>query len=73
MASWIDESATTLRLPVSIPGLERPVQRGFGDVQRPAYFGDRVPFLIEVTGNAELSCGEGFGSAASSSSGAGSG
>jgi hypothetical protein len=32
-------------------GRERPVQRGFGDLQRPAYLRNRVALLIEILGN----------------------
>jgi hypothetical protein len=51
---------------------ENPVQRGFGDLECPANLCNRVSFLIEITGNTQLFPGEGFWSAAFSSSRSGS-
>jgi hypothetical protein len=49
---------------VSLPGLNVAVQRGFGDLERPANFQNWVSFLVEILGNTELFAGEGFWSAA---------
>jgi hypothetical protein len=57
---------------VPFPCLDRAVQGGFGDLQRPANVHNGVALLVEITGNTELFCGEDFGSAASSASGSGS-
>ena len=40
---------------VSFPGLERPVQRGFGDLEGPANFQNWVPFIVEILDNNKLS------------------
>ena len=56
---------------MSFPGLDSAVQRGFRDLEGPAYLRNRVSFLIEVKGNAELFLGKGFRSTAFLSSGAG--
>jgi hypothetical protein len=56
---------------VPFPCLDRPVQGGFGDFERPADLRNGVPFLIEILGNTKLSCGEDFWSAAYPSSGSG--
>jgi hypothetical protein len=52
--------------------LERPVQRGFGDLEGLANLHDGVFLLVEILGNTEVSCGQGFGSAAFFASGSGS-
>jgi hypothetical protein len=52
-------------------GLDRAVQRGLGDLERPAYFRNRVFLLVEFKGNTALFYGEGFWSAAFSASGSG--
>jgi hypothetical protein len=44
--------------------LECAVQRGFGDLERPANLRNRVSLLIEILGNNELPCGKGFWSPA---------
>jgi hypothetical protein len=54
---------------VTFPGIDIPVQCGFGHLKRPANFRDGMPFLIEILGNTELFAGEDFGSAAFPSSG----
>ena len=53
---------------MSFPGLERPVQRSSGDLERPAYLRNGVVLLIEIPGNTQLLSGEGVGSAAFPSS-----
>jgi hypothetical protein len=56
---------------VSTLGLDIPIQRGFGDFQRPADFLNWVFLIVEILGNNKLSAGEGFGSATFASSGSG--
>jgi hypothetical protein len=53
---------------VSFPGLDRPVQRGSRDLERPANLRNGVSLLVEIPGNFKLFPGEGFRSAAYSSS-----
>jgi hypothetical protein len=57
---------------VSFSSLDIPVQRGFGDLEGLTNLRNRVSLVVEITGNTELLAGEGFGSAAFSSSGSGS-
>jgi hypothetical protein len=57
---------------VSFPVLERPVQRGFGDLEGAANFQNWVSFIVEILGNTELFACQGFGSATFASSGSGS-
>jgi hypothetical protein len=56
---------------VSWFGLNSTVQRGFGDLECPAYLRNRVVLLVEILGNTELLAGKGFGSVASFPSGSG--
>jgi hypothetical protein len=49
---------------VSFSGLDRAIQRGSGDLERPANIRNGVPFFIEISGNTELFRTQGFGSAA---------
>jgi hypothetical protein len=53
-------------------GRERPVQRGFEDLERPANLRNQVMLLIEILGNTQLFTAEGFWPAAFSFSGSGS-
>jgi hypothetical protein len=56
----------------SFTGLDRPVQRGSGNLERPANFRNGVcGIIIEGLGNTQLSAGQDFGSAAFSPSGSG--
>ena len=54
-------------------GVYRPVQRGFGDLERPANVRNGVPLLVEIPGNTQLLSGEGFWPAAFFPSGSGCG
>ena len=49
------------------PCLDRAVQGGFGYLERPAYLRNRVPFLIEISGNTCLFASQRFWPAADSS------
>jgi hypothetical protein len=49
---------------MTFPSLNEAVQRGFGDLESPANFRNRVSFLIEILGNTQLFPDKGFGSAA---------
>jgi hypothetical protein len=44
----------------SFPTLDRAVQRGFGDLERPANLRNRVVLFIEITGNTQFLSGQGF-------------
>jgi hypothetical protein len=49
-------------LPIFL-GLDRAVQRGSGDLERPANLRNRMSVIVEILGNSELFAGESFGSA----------
>jgi hypothetical protein len=53
---------------VSIPGLDRTIQRGFGDLERPTNLRNRVSLVIKIKGNTALISCECFWSTAFSSS-----
>jgi hypothetical protein len=52
----------------SFPGLDGAVHGGFGDLEHPANFRNRVLLLVEIKGNPYLFASQHFGSAAYSSS-----
>jgi hypothetical protein len=67
LAQLVVRSGNAPLLLVSFPGLERAVQRGFGDLEGTANLRNGVLLIaVECLGNIELFSGEGFGSPTSS-------